>query len=84
VTIYLIVAASGKHVLNATSYSKSTLRAVAGDAAKAFANVFYFPSYEIISSAASRGMFFNPDLRTVNPMGVDLVMKKPLRNSQAR
>lgn len=66
---------TGGHVLPATIYSKSVLRAVAGDLADAHADIAYFPSYEIITGHPTRGMFFNPDLRTVNAMGVDLVMR---------
>ena len=71
----LVATATGEHVLPATTYSKSVLRAVAGDLAKQHDDIGYFPSYEIISGHPSRGMFFNPDLRTVNGFGVDLVMK---------
>lgn len=71
----LVATASGEHVLAATIYSKSVLRAVAGDLAADHADIAYFPSYEIITGHPSRGMFFNPDLRTVNAMGVDLVMR---------
>lgn len=70
----LVATATGQHVLAATTYSKSVLRAVAGDLAASHADIHYFPSYEIIIGHPSRGIFFNPDLRTVNPMGVDLVM----------
>lgn len=71
----LTATASGKHVLQATMYSKSTLRAVAGDLAAICSNVRYFPSYELITSHPMRGTFFNPDLRTVNMHGVNYVMK---------
>jgi hypothetical protein len=71
----LVATASEGHVLPATVYSKSVLRAVAGDLAADHADIAYFPSYEIITGHPSRGMFFNPDLRTVNAMGVDLVMR---------
>ena len=71
----LTATASGKHVLPATVYSKSTLRAVAGDMADKYDDVSYFPSYEIIASHPMRGIFFNPDGRTVNATGVELVMK---------
>lgn len=70
----LTATASGDHVLSATTYSKSSLRAVAGDLAVDHAAVSYFPSYEIIAAHPSRGMFFNPDLRSVNEFGVSLVM----------
>lgn len=72
----LMATAGGGHVLPATVYSKSVLRAVAGDLAADHPDIAYFPSYEIIAGHPSRGMFFNPDLRTVNAMGVDLVMRQ--------
>lgn len=71
----LTATASGGHVLVASSYSKSTLRAVAGDLAEDHADIAYFPSYEIIASHPGRAMFFNPDLRSVNPAGVEYVMR---------
>lgn len=70
----LTATASTDHVLVATMYSKSVLRAVAGEMAADHEDIHYFPSYEIISAHASRGMFFNPDLRTVNDFGVKFVM----------
>jgi hypothetical protein len=71
----LTATASGGHVLVASSYSKSVLRAVAGDLAADHEDVAYFPSYEIIASHPGRAMFFNPDLRSVNLAGVDYVMR---------
>ena len=71
----LTATASGKHVLTATHYSKSVLRAVAGMAADRYAFVDYFPSYEIITHPVFRGMFFAPNMRSVVPEGVATVMK---------
>ncbi|KAF0677294.1 GSCFA domain-containing protein [Profundibacterium mesophilum] len=71
----LTATASGEHVLAATTYSKSVLRAAAGDFAADHDDVSYFPSYEIITAPAAAGMFFNRDLRSVNGAGVDYVMK---------
>jgi hypothetical protein len=70
----LAATASGDHVLPATTYSKSVLRAVAGDLTSENEDISYFPSYEIITAPAARGMFYDPDLRNVNQFGVDLVM----------
>lgn len=70
----LTATASGDHVLVATTYSKSVLRAVAGDLAAGAARVDYFPSYEIISGAPTRAMFFEPNMRSVAKQGVALVM----------
>lgn len=72
----LTATASGAHVLPATTYSKSTLRAVAGDLATAHSNVDYFPSYEIITSAPYRARFFEDNLRSVAPAGVEHVMRQ--------
>lgn len=71
----LTATASGHHVLTATSHSKSTLRAVAGFLAAEHSHFDYFPSYEIITTPPYRGMFFEPNLRGVNPNGVALVME---------
>jgi hypothetical protein len=62
-------------VLSATTYSKSVLRAVAGDLATAFETVSYFPSYEIITGGYNRGRYFEDDLRSVRPEGVNHVMR---------
>lgn len=71
----LAATATDDHVLVATTYSKSVLRAVAGDLARDEEDVFYFPSYEIITAPWLRGTFYDPDGRNVNQYGVDFVMK---------
>ncbi|WP_227492514.1 GSCFA domain-containing protein [Brevibacterium sp. CFH 10365] len=70
----LAATASGEHVLVATTYSKSVLRAVAGDLTTEEEDIYYFPSYEIITAPATHGVFYDPDLRNVNQFGVDVVM----------
>lgn len=70
----LAATATQNHVLVATTYSKSVLRAVAGELAEDVDDIYYFPSYEIISSHPGRGMFYEPDLRNVNMFGVNYVM----------
>ncbi|MDT8854186.1 GSCFA domain-containing protein [Paracoccaceae bacterium Fryx2] len=70
----LTATAAGGHVLAATMYSKSVLRAVAGDLAADDARIDYFPSYEIISGAPTRSAFYEPNLRSVAHQGVDFVM----------
>lgn len=72
----LAATASGQHVVAATSYSKSVLRAAAGYLAEKYPFVDYFPSFEIVSSTPMRGAFFNPDLRTVVEDGVEHVMRQ--------
>ena len=71
----LTATASDAHVLAATVYSKSVLRAVAGEMQARFEDVDYFPSYEIIASHFSRGAFFEDNLRSVADAGVQTVMR---------
>ncbi|MCA0930414.1 GSCFA domain-containing protein [Ruegeria profundi] len=71
----LAATATENHVLVATTYSKSVLRAVAGELAEDVSDIHYFPSYEIISAHPSRAVFFEPDLRNVSQFGVDYVMR---------
>ena len=71
----LTATASGEHVVSATTYSKSVLRAVAGQLSHGREDVDYFPSYEIVTCSLSRGEYFEPNLRTVRPKGVQVVMK---------
>jgi hypothetical protein len=70
----LTATASNDHVLVATSYSKSILRSAAGEICARCPDVDYFPSYEIITNVASRGIFFESNLRSVRPTGVDCAM----------
>ena len=75
----LTATASGQHVLVATTYSKSVLRAVCGSACAMFDDVDYFPSYELIASPVARGFFYEPNLRSINRNGVALVMSQFLK-----
>jgi hypothetical protein len=70
----LVATCSGSHVLPATIYSKSVLRAVAGQIQSEFDYVDYFPSFELASSFPSRAMFFKPNMRDITNAGVDFVM----------
>lgn len=71
----LTATAADRHVLLATTYSKAALRAVAGQLYDECPDLDYFPSYEIIASPWSRGFFFEPNLRSVSPAGVEAVMR---------
>ena len=64
---------AGSHILSAAMESKSILRAVAGQFARHWNVVDYFPAYEMISSPAMRGGFFEPNLRSICAAGVDFV-----------
>ena len=70
----LTATASTQHVLAATVYSKSVLRAAAGELYSLHQDVDYFPSYEIVASPFLRTKFFEKNMRSVSKRGVDLVM----------
>jgi hypothetical protein len=72
--IPLAATASGHHVLTATTYSKSVLRAVAGDLVQNYDFVDYFPSFEVVSSHPFKGAFFDSNGRDVTEAGVNHVM----------
>lgn len=71
----LVATASHQHVLPATIYSKSVLRAVAGALEQKYDFVDYFPSYEIVSAFPFKGDFFEKNRRSVRPEGVEFVMR---------
>lgn len=70
----LTATASGEHVLAATTYSKAVLRVAAQEVADELPDVFYFPSFEIITGPQARGRFYADNLREVTPAGVAQVM----------
>jgi len=78
--VALVATISDRHVLSATSYSKSVLRVAAESIAKENSDIDYFPSYEIITGPQSRGRYFADDLRSILPEGVDQVMKVFTKN----
>jgi len=70
----LTASASGNHVLVSTSYSKSTLRSVAGQLSSNLHHVDYFPSYEIVNNPRLHSTAFAENLRSVRNETVENVM----------
>lgn len=77
----LVATATPRHALTATTYSKSVLRVAAETLSRQLDGVAYFPSYEIITSTASRGRYFAADCRDVTEEGVDHVMRLFFRHA---
>lgn len=76
----LIATASGRPVLQATTYSKSVLRVVAECLMAEQPDLFYFPSYEIITGPQAGGAYLAEDLRSVRESGVAHVMRLFMRH----
>jgi hypothetical protein len=70
---------TGRDIVVANTYSKSTLRAVAQDFAAGHDNVQYFPSYEIVMNS-ERDMAWEDDLRHVKGAMTQHVMDLFMRN----
>ncbi|MEL7100022.1 MAG: GSCFA domain-containing protein [Pseudomonadota bacterium] len=70
----LTATATPDHVLSATTYSKSVLRAVAGQLAQTYDHVDYFPSYEMITAAPFAHASYAGNLRSVRADAVARVM----------
>lgn len=77
----MATAEPGAHVLCATSYSKSVLRVAAETLRQRYAQVHYFPSFEIITGAFNRGRYYGDDLRSVTEEGVSHVMRLFLQHA---
>lgn len=60
---YLVGTAGPEHVLAADVYSKSTLRAAAGDLALSDDAFDYFPAYDMISTVPTEGVFYREGSR---------------------
>ena len=71
----LIATMERRHVLQATTYSKSVLRVAAEQIALAFDNVHYFASFEIITETCNTQSYFADDRRSVTQDGIEHVMK---------
>lgn len=71
----LIATYEDRHVLVSTTVSKAILRVAADEIEKKFSNVIYFPSYEIITSPANAGRYYQNDLRQITDIGVNHVMR---------
>jgi hypothetical protein len=72
--VQLVATYTDDNVLIASSYSKSVLRAAAGEVAGKYPHVAYFPSFEIVGHPASHGQYLSSDLRDVTERGVRHVM----------
>lgn len=72
-----------EHVLVSTSYSKAVLRVAAEVVSRSFEQVYYFPSYEIITGQFNRGRYFDADLRSVTREGVEHVLSVFMRHLAA-
>ncbi|MCB1389398.1 MAG: GSCFA domain-containing protein [Rhodobacteraceae bacterium] len=71
----LTATATGQHVEVATAYSKAVLRAVCGTLYERHGDLDYFPSYEVITSANNRGVYFASNKRSVSDLGVQTAMR---------
>lgn len=79
----LIATYEDRLVLSSNIYSKSVLRVAADMALRNHAWVDYFPSYEIITSSCTGGLYYHADHREVNALGVAHAMRCFMRNYTA-
>lgn len=70
----LTATASDSHVLLATTYSKSVIRAALGQYCTHSKHASYFPSYELISHHTETDWRFDINLRSISESGVRYVM----------
>ena len=63
-----------QHVWISSCYSKSCLRSIAEEVSNKHKDIYYFPSYEIITNPASSSSYLSADFRSVSHLGVQSVM----------
>lgn len=78
----LTATASDDHVLLATTYSKSVIRAAVGEYCAQSQNASYFPSYELIGHHSDGDWRFENNLRSISEAGVRYVMGHAFGESQ--
>jgi hypothetical protein len=71
----LVATMEPRHVLQATTYSKSVLRVAAEEMVRRYDNVHYFASYEVITATKTAGTYFASDARSVTAEGVARAME---------
>ena len=71
----LAATAEAEHVVTSSTYSKSVLRAVAGELCRQYDCVDYFPSYELVTSHLGKSAAYAADMREVLPEAVEEVMQ---------
>ena len=76
----LTATATGEHVLSATTYSKSVLRAVAGQLCEDLHDVDYFPSYEIMMDELRDYRFYADDMLHPSQLAIDYIWIKFFEN----
>lgn len=64
-----------RHIMVSTAASKAILRTVAEEFVRADPQVWYFPSYEVITGSYNRGAYYEDDARSVTEAGVSHVMR---------
>ena len=71
----LVATMTDRHVLQATVYSKSVLRAAAEEIVLDDPSVTYFAAYEIVTSTMNTPQYFAVDKRSVTNPAIDHVMR---------
>lgn len=72
--VSMIATFEDRHILTASTYSKSVLRVAAETVMRGNVGVDYFPGYEMVTGAHNRHRFLSANLRTLMPEGVAEVM----------
>lgn len=80
----LVATAEKRDVLISNVYSKSVLRNVAEELQKKNEDIYYFPSFEIITSLTSKSFFYENNFRDVTELGVQLAMNCFKKNFLSR
>lgn len=80
----IIATMEDRHVLVSNTYTKSALRVVADEVCRARPDVFYFPSYEVVTSPATAERYYADNLRAVTEAGIRHVTRLFLAHAEGQ
>ncbi len=80
--VAIIATYEPRHVLVSNTFSKAALRVVADELSRELPDVFYFPSYEIVTAPSNAARYLSEDMRTINEAGVAHVMRTFMRHAE--
>jgi hypothetical protein len=78
----IIATMEERHVLVSNTFTKAALRVVADEVCRARPNVFYFPSYEVVTAPSTAGRYYADNMRAITEAGIRHVTRLFLAHAE--
>lgn len=80
----IIATMEERHVLVSNTFTKAALRVVADEVCRARPNVFYFPSYEVVTAPSTVGRYYADNMRAITEAGIRHVTRLFLAHAEGQ